>query len=348
MSEQVTAQHQSQQSEQSALEGHSVQNSLSAPGTVSQLQQQEAANSSPNVHQLMSYQDGANGSPQVQQLQSLQNAVGSAPPVQLFSEEGQTAEQEPMQLTVEGALVGGAAGAVVGAGVGALVGGGPGALIGGLIGGVGGAIAGGLLTQKEDVEPFLAELAAKTTAERQAILNDEDQLNDIRGRFEESDLVLVMNALMEGSSEWENPTGNDFYEHFVTNAQDTPLATTASMNCWESILYSAFLAGEINGDFIRDFYAAAFAGADANQLIWQQLGYDAALPEYPATVPTAGQFLFFIEAGRPYPGHIALSHGGDNAISLWSMPNNIDTVQRIQINELVGPNTTVLVGNPIW
>ncbi len=174
-------------------------------------------------------------------------------------------------------------------------------------------------------------------------------MDAIRDKFRGNDLVLIMNALTEGSQKWQNPTGNNFYDHFVTQGNDTPVGTDTTMNCWESVLYAAFLAGEIDGDYIRNFYQTALAGGvNANVLIWQQLGYQAGLPEYPDTTPKAGQFLFYIEDGEAHPGHIALSHGGDEAMSLWWKPNNVDSVQRIQVNDLAGPNTKVLIADPLW
>ena len=51
-------------------------------------------------------------------------------------------------------------------------------------------------------------------------------------------------------------------------------------------------------------------------------------------MPAAGQVIFYVPNGNPYPSHVALSLGGDNAQSLWHSPNAIDSVQRIQVNDL--------------
>jgi hypothetical protein len=60
--------------------------------------------------------------------------------------------------------------------------------------------------------------------------------------------------------------------------------------------------------------------------------------------PTVGQLLFYQTAG-PVPGHVALSLGGDEAISLWNQPHNDHHAQRIHVTDLAG---TVHVGNPPW
>ena len=96
-------------------------------------------------------------------------------------------------------------------------------------------------------------------------------------------------------------------------------------------------------------------------MIWQQLGFSTSLPTYaaPSTsgtgggvgagsgttrTPSVGQLLFY-HTGGAVPGHVAVSLGGDQAISLWNQPNNVDAVQRIRVTDLAG---TVYVGNPPW
>jgi Domain of unknown function (DUF4157) len=101
-----------------------------------------------------------------------------------------------------------------------------------------------------------------------------------------------------------------------------------------------------------------FAGA----MFWQLLHFSIALPRYAppaspgtgggvgapgtgATVtPHAGQLLFY-HSGGSIPAHVAVSLGGDQAISLWNQPNNIASVQRIQVTAISG---TIYVGDPPW
>jgi hypothetical protein len=87
--------------------------------------------------------------------------------------------------------------------------------------------------------------------------------------------------------------------------------------------------------------------SDPNARIWQQLGFSTSLSTYPTTTPRSGQWIFYVPAGRSIPSHIALSQGGDNATSLWNQPNNVDSVQRIQVNDLATSGGTIYIGNPV-
>jgi hypothetical protein len=58
----------------------------------------------------------------------------------------------------------------------------------------------------------------------------------------------------------------------------------------------------------------------------------------------SGQLLFYHDGGA-VPGHVAVSLGGDRAISLWNQPNHVDAVQRIRATDLPG---TIYVGDPPW
>src|SRR5438105_11552148 len=102
-----------------------------------------------------------------------------------------------------------------------------------------------------------AQLAAAAhaagTPQRQAVLNSDALGAVIRANLG-ADAFTVMSALLEGSQQWRNPPNNDFFAHFVNQGRDAPLPNAASMNCWESILYAAYLARLINADWIREFY----------------------------------------------------------------------------------------------
>ncbi|TMQ05401.1 MAG: DUF4157 domain-containing protein, partial [Deltaproteobacteria bacterium] len=193
---------------------------------------------------------------------------------------------------------------------------------------------------------------AAPAAERQAAMNDATLRDLINTRLTAEWAQTVFSSLMEGSQKWKNPTGNDFFDFFVTRNGDGPLPNTATMNCWESILYAAFLARQVSASWIRTFYNTALGASDPNQMIWQQLGFSTSLPTYaaPSTsgtgggvgagsgttrTPSVGQLLFY-HTGGAVPGHVAVSLGGDQAISLWNQPNNVDAVQRIRVTDLAG------------
>lgn len=197
-------------------------------------------------------------------------------------------------------------------------------------------------------EAYLDVIHNASTAERQAILNDPRYIEAINESIGGSQATTVISALMEGSQEWRNPTANDFYTYFCVNGGSGPLPDTATMNCWESIMYAAFLAGQISADYIRTFYARVVAAADPNAMVWQQLGFSTSLKKYPSETPKMGQFIFYLPAAASVPSHIALAQGGDMATSLWNQPNNVDSLQRIQINDLATTGGQIFLGNPSW
>ena len=206
-----------------------------------------------------------------------------------------------------------------------------------------------LLTSCPNIGPaFMDVIHNATLAERQAILNDQRYIDAINDSIGGDLATTVISALMEGSQKWQNPTANDFFTFFVRNGGNGPLPNTATMNCWESIMYAAFLAGQIDAEFIRDFYNKAVASPNPNTEIWKQLGFHQGLPQYPDTTPVMGQFIFYFPTGSTDPSHIALSQGGDVATSLWNQPNNVDSLQRIQINDLASRGGKIFIGNPAW
>jgi hypothetical protein len=213
-----------------------------------------------------------------------------------------------------------------------------------------------------DYNGIVAMIHAAPVAERQAAMNDSSLRDLINSRLSAEWAQTVFSSLLEGSQKWKNPTNNDFFTFFVTNNGNGPLPNTATMNCWESIMYAAFLAHQVSATWIKTFYETALAAPDPNAMVWTQLRFSTALPTYgaPSTsgtqggvgaagtgntrTPSAGQLLFY-HTGGAVPGHVAVSLGGDQAISLWNQPNNVDAVQRIRVTALPG---TVYVGDPPW
>lgn len=213
-----------------------------------------------------------------------------------------------------------------------------------------------------DYNGIVAMIHAAPVAERQAAMNDSALRDLINTRLSAQWAQTVFSSLMEGSQKWQNPTANGFFAFFVTNNGNGPLPNTATMNCWESIMYAAFLAHQVTAAWIKSFYTTALAAPDPNAMVWTQLRFSTALPTYappttsgtaggtgaPGTgntrTPSAGQLLFY-HSGGAVPGHVAVSLGGDQAISLWNQPNHVDAVQRIRATDLPG---TIYVGDPPW
>ena len=195
-----------------------------------------------------------------------------------------------------------------------------------------------------DHDALLKTISAASVAERRAALGNAKLRAKIRSRFTGNLATTIMSALLEGSHKWKNPPSNDFFDYFVVNNGKGTVPSTSTMNCWESILYAAYMAGEIGAPWIVKFYKDALSAADPNVMIWNLLGWSSALPKYPATKPKKGQLVFYFTGGT-FPGHVALSMGSDEVMSLWNQPNNEYAVQRIKIADLSG---TVYIGDTPW
>lgn len=203
-----------------------------------------------------------------------------------------------------------------------------------------------ILNHTTDYDTIRNEITSATITERQTALADTSIRTLINTQLTAPVSVAVFSHLLLNSMFWTNPPGNEFFAHFVTSGGSAPLPPAASMNCWESIIYAAFLANKVNAAWIQNFYNTAFGGSNPNVLIWSQLGWNSALPTYPGTTPTVGQLIFYTDAGEPYPGHVAMAIDGTHAISLWSQPHNDYFIQRINITDL--PATFIQISNPPW
>ena len=216
------------------------------------------------------------------------------------------------------------------------------------------ALSTALAAVSPDTAAVLGAIASASVSQRQAVLADAALMKQIAA-LKGAPGVLAMSSLLEGSQRWVNPPSNDFFAHFIDRGGTAALGNAASMNCWESILYAAFLSGDIDGAWIRAFYRNVMASADPNGTVWSQLGFVKTLPRYTAAgpaaagtaVPRPGQLLFWYEPGGawPDPSPVAISLGGDQAISLWNQPSNNNRVQRIRVSELPG---AVFVGDAPW
>lgn len=169
-----------------------------------------------------------------------------------------------------------------------------------------------------------------SVANRRQALNDGQLRTRIQNAYTGPEATTILSALLEGSQEWRNPPGNDFFDYFVTQNGTGTLPNTDTMNCWESIMYAAYLAGEVSAAWIRNFYQTAQGSGDPNAAIWAQLNFSTALPTYSALAgqsPAVGDLVFYKASASAVPGHVAVSLGGDQVMSLWNQPNNIDAVQ---------------------
>lgn len=205
------------------------------------------------------------------------------------------------------------------------------------------------VTEPIHFEGVIDTIRNAPVAERQAVLGDVAVMTLIRSSFPVESVARIMSELMVGSQKWKNPIQSDFYQYFVVGRGTGELPTSDSMNCWESIMYAAYLAGQINADWIYDFYdrtgliawATSSGLANPTPEIWAALGWNSSLPILTSTgngnpVPSEGDLIFYTPTGNTMPDHVAVYVGNDEVISLWHSPNNIKSVQRISITALSG------------
>jgi hypothetical protein len=170
--------------------------------------------------------------------------------------------------------------------------------------------------------------------------------------------TAITAALLKGSQQWQQPQ-NDFSKHFwrdqrtTKDKNATPMSYTAKMNCWEMILYAAFLCGQITAEKLFQFIDNNYGGMVINAM--PAMGYTETLPFYPnrgpagkpTRTPQPGELVFFVTKGffgNDVVGHVAISLGGSKLVSLWNQPNNIDKIQIIDVKDIEG---TVQIGSPI-
>lgn len=201
-------------------------------------------------------------------------------------------------------------------------------------------------------EGLIKKIKGAPVAERQTAVVDSTVLGLISTRFSGVWATSIVSSLLEGSQNWANPPATAFYQHFVLDGKSGAVPGAATMNCWESIMYAAHLAGVLSASWIKNYYvsAGALPGATVNPTpaLWAQLGFSTSLPRYsPSTgkVPTVGQLVFYVNSGSPIPAHVAVCMGGDELMSLWTQPAGVHQVQRIKITDIAG---TIYYGDAPW
>ena len=218
---------------------------------------------------------------------------------------------------------------------------------------------------KEQIEKLLKAGAIANYDRLIALIiktNDQNDLKSVVGNATMRDTIVnsfsskpematvVMAALLKGSQEWKNPTANGFVRHFEVDKKTTLLSYNDSMNCWEMILYAAFLCGQMTASQIRNFFKEAkynfpiFSGMPI-------MGYQNGLPFYPnrglpykqTRLPKPGQLVFFTdkelkngELPEGDPGHVAIALNSTTLVSLWDRPNNNNHIQIIDVSKIKG------------
>ncbi len=179
-----------------------------------------------------------------------------------------------------------------------------------------GAGGGGEPSFKEKIRRFLttgagaianynkisALIFRSSQSERRTITQDPKMMRLIRDSFSSKPELAtpIAASLLTGEQRWSNPS-NDFTLHFSRDTENA-LSFDATMNCWEMILYAAFLCGQISGKQLKNFLDSTYPTLQQ----MKTMGYsrDPELPFYPtrkkdASSPTKypqpGDLVYFTD-----------------------------------------------------
>ncbi|XZO02427.1 MAG: hypothetical protein ACM65L_01135 [Microcoleus sp.] len=205
----------------------------------------------------------------------------------------------------------------------------------------------------------IVDLIIKTNSQNdlKSVINDVGMRTLIVEKFSKKPemATAIVAALLKGNQKWTPPMNNDFVQHFFQDKKKNSLPYTASMNCWEIILYAAFLCNQITSDGIYHLIDKRyFKGLTIDAM--PEMGYTKDLLFYPGRGPVGkptkspqpGDLVFFTDkllgVGPEVTGHVAISLGGSKIVSLWNQPNNSDKVQIVDIKDIKG---NVQIGIPI-
>lgn len=241
---------------------------------------------------------------------------------------------------------------------------------------------GALDPQSFDITMVLAMIENASLAERQAILQNPEVVDLIRANAGDQAYV-VMAALSIGSFRWlasqqgadgciaifltdpltHEPRTNNFAQWICTipNPDDPssqispPNPLTGSMNCWEFVLFSAFLGGNISYDELDAVYSEVgtpITLEEHKRAIYTALGGEGSTEWNPCDAILAGSIVFFDDGSNP-TAHVAIAtgreiNGSPEIISLWDRPNNIDSVQFTSIAALNSSDYTISVTPNPW
>ncbi|HEV2782701.1 MAG TPA: hypothetical protein VGX25_25195 [Actinophytocola sp.] len=194
---------------------------------------------------------------------------------------------------------------------------------------------------------ILRLVRSASVGQRTAVLNHHGLMTLIGTTLIPRHATAVASALLRGLLRWANPTGNDFYRYFAMGVGNLPASPATTMNCWESIMYAAYLVGAVSADYIRQFYLAALTDPNPTAAAYALLGWGPGLPTYDRAagrIPRTGMLVFY-QTGGAHPGHVAIYMGNGKVTSLWNEPRGIHRVQEIRIRDLPG---TITFRDPPW
>jgi hypothetical protein len=189
-----------------------------------------------------------------------------------------------------------------------------------------------------------------TQAQRREAIDDGTIRSILKSYPKPQCATVIMATLLDGEQQWRALLGGttEFYDFYITNRKNSYLSYSATMNCWEMILYAALVAGHITVQDIIKFYDNAFPAGSSfpgSTKPWEVLNWFKPLPYFPGfsitggttREPEPGDLLFFTQKGKGSPDHVAVSMGGRQAVSLSNRPYS--TIQRVTVDQLYFNNS---------
>jgi hypothetical protein len=175
--------------------------------------------------------------------------------------------------------------------------------------------------------------------EKRAVLAERQKLILERGGLSLEEQSALISGLLEGSQSWKNPdsfgkTYTGPFANFLAGDEDV-MEAEGNMNCWESVLYAAYLTGLDRKrikqwlDEIKESDWRKMNGGTAPKL-WKALGLGEAEPvENSAEVaPEPGRLVFYaLSDSNPLAEHVVLSIGGGYAMSLAGSGTSITRIK---------------------
>lgn len=153
---------------------------------------------------------------------------------------------------------------------------------------------------KSAIATIRDEILSLESAEvKELLLNDQDLRQFIKTRLDKRDALVLASVLLDRALEWWSGSGPDAKEdfqiqdredggkrnnfaHWIRGGQEDsdskPDLSVGTMNCWEGVLFSMYVAGVVSYDTLRQMHEqAAKEGGEAHQKSLEKMQQD---PDY--------------------------------------------------------------------
>lgn len=198
--------------------------------------------------------------------------------------------------------------------------------------------------ERELSRPFsvmLNDILSLTDMQRRALFENATVRNLIQAK-PDNEATGLMGALLVGAFSYWKPMDSksgysDYREAVVNYTLGKGLSMNASANCWEFVLYSAQLAGNLSAETLIGLFNAKGWGGQGT---YKLLGWEPTLPRYDpqqpgVNEPTIGDIVFLRYLPRDpskltVPFHVVLYVGNGRVLSHDSGVNEAATIKDLR------------------